>query len=133
MSASSRQQNVIATSAPTAETVEIFHTLKKLEGLRQLCLDLGVNLGGPAVVLTDSQTSTKSFRKPVSAKNKHMALYYNYIREKLNTGKFQVHFISRRDNVADLNTKQGTATEFERLWCNASSSFKWKHMLMPPR
>ena len=126
-------QQVVATSSSVAESVEIFNTAKKLQGLRGFCLEIGIKLEGPCVLLTDSLTTVKSLRRSVSSKVKHIAIYLAFIKDMVKRRELRIEHIPRDINVADLQTKQDTKLVFQKLWSNASTPLIWRNYISSSR
>ena len=128
IAASCKTQNVVATSAGSAELIEIYRTVKQLIYIAGQLKEVGVK-ELTTVLLTDSQSSVDATKRAVSEKSKHMAIYIHFVKEQLGRN-FIVKHISRDKNFADMLTKQSPQATFEQHWQAASSPFRWVHKLV---
>ena len=126
VTARSSTQPIMAASAPEAELIEIFRTSKKLQTFVGLLHDFNIT-NVKTAILTDSSSSVNTVHKPVTSRYKHMSVFIHYIRNQIERNDLQCLWINRKENVADLMTKQNNRNEFEKLLKAALTPFKWIH------
>eukprot|EP00924_Labyrinthula_sp_SR-Ha-C_P010163 augustus_masked-scaffold_66-processed-gene-0.83-mRNA-1 protein AED:1.00 eAED:1.00 QI:0/0/0/0/1/1/3/0/1297 len=128
VSGKSKAQSVVATSAASAELMEIHSTAKQLQGIAGLCKDLHCELDSSPVILTDSETCVNTLEKPVTAKQKHLSVQIHFLKDLIREKKLKVFYVKRDFNVADLQTKQPTKVDFKKLWKQANDKLYYKHV-----
>eukprot|EP00924_Labyrinthula_sp_SR-Ha-C_P003029 augustus_masked-scaffold_58-processed-gene-0.13-mRNA-1 protein AED:1.00 eAED:1.00 QI:0/0/0/0/1/1/2/0/460 len=90
VSGKSKAQSVVATSAASAELMEIHSTAKQLQGIAGLCKDLHCELDSSPVILTDSETCVNTLEKPVTAKQKHLSVQIHFLKDLVKEKKLKV-------------------------------------------
>ena len=70
-------------------------------------MEMGVNPGeSGTLLLVDNQSSIKLAKNPVFHKrNKHIAIRFHFIREKVENGEFSLEFVRTLSMAADQLTK----------------------------
>ena len=126
INAQSTTQSKIATSAPEAELFEMVRTAKKMTYVRGLLFDMGCTKVD-MVILTDSQSSVSTAHNPVSVRYRYLSVYIALLRRMVSKKMLRVVFMRRKDNFADLLTKQSSRKVFEYLLMLALSPFVWRH------
>lgn len=126
----SKTQKTIATSAASAELMEIYNTCKTLVSIKHLCNEIDVKTEQIPVILTDSLSSVQTLGKPVSELQKHLSVYIHFLKENIQNKMVKVVFVNRSQNIADIQTKQGTKKEFQSLWKAAQEPLTWKHIVL---
>ena len=103
---SSRKQRTRARSSTNAEYRAVASTTAELLWLKNLFIEIGLQLSSKPVIYCDNLGATYVSANPVfHSKMKHLGLDYHFVRENVQAGSLRVSFISTHDQVADLLTK----------------------------
>ena len=123
VAAQSSLQRRLATSAPEAELYEIYRASKKLIVYKGTALDFGEEIEG-ITIFTDSQSSVGTINNPVSSRYRFLSIYITFLRNLMSKNELEMKFISRKQNLADVLTKQVPEEEFKTIWKSVFSPFK---------
>ena len=74
-------QKNVATSSASAELVEIYETAKTLQSMFGLCMELGVDVEAPPVILADSETTIRTLKKPLTEAQKHLGFCIAFLKQ----------------------------------------------------
>jgi hypothetical protein len=103
---SSRKQRTRARSSTEAEYRAVASTTAELLWLKNLFIEIGLQISSKPVIYCDNLGATYVSANPVfHSKMKHLGLDYHFVRENVQAGSLRVSFISTHDQVADLLTK----------------------------
>lgn len=110
-----RKQFVVSLSTIEAEYIAATHASKGAVWLQQICSEIG--LGQQVVRLNcDSQSAIFLEKNPAYHSNtKHIDVYYHFVREMREKGKFLLDTINTIENVVYLLTKLVSTKDF--TWC----------------
>jgi hypothetical protein len=87
-----------------AEYIGASTTADEVLWLRILLREVGYNLQ-PSSLWTDNQAVQNILVNPiVDNKTKYLAIHYHHVREKIERGELEVHWLGTSQNVADLFT-----------------------------
>lgn len=83
--------------------------------MQRLVSDLQLEMGKP-VVYMDNQGAMKLAKNPEFHKRtKHIQVRYHFIREKFESGLFQLSYVNTNDQIADICTKPLLKEKFQRF------------------
>ena len=112
----SKKQPTVALSTCEAEYVSLSETIKELLWMSMALRELGVQQDRPMVVHIDNQAAKRLAENSVNhERSKHIDTRYHFIRQVIQSGKVQLHYIDTKKNVSDLLTKATTVAIFKRL------------------
>jgi transposase InsO family protein len=99
-------QSTIATSSTEAEFDALCAAVREVMYLRGLLQEMGLEQQGPTTIYEDNQPCIALVKNPVtSSRTKHVALRFNFVREKLQANLVQMIYCPTQDMVADIMTK----------------------------
>lgn len=118
---SSRKQRTIARSSTESEYKAVTDATAKLSWIQSLLFELGLYLTSPPVLWCDNIGATYLTSNPIlHARTKHVEIDYHFVCEKVARGDLLVHYLSTKDQIADLFTKGLPTSRF----CELSSKLK---------
>ena len=101
-----RKQTTVALSSVEAEYMAATQSTKEAMWWRYLLSDLGIDLGGPTLVYSDSQGSIALTKNPEHhARSKHIDIRHHFVREQVAAGTIEVDYVPTGEMVADVLTK----------------------------
>ena len=121
----SRRQPTVALSTTEAEYMAATQGVKEALWERRLLSEIGrlnliqqqQNQGKAAILIrTDNQGALALSQNPeFHDRTKHIDIQYHWIREVLESGRVEMHFVGTEDQVADIFTKPLAREKFERF------------------
>ena len=126
VSAYSATQSRVATSSAEAELTAIYSASKRVLTIRGLLGDIEEKID-QTVLLTDSSSCVQTLHNNVSTRYKFLAIYIEFVKEIMVYQELKVLHLNRRQNIADILTKQPIQAEFERLWRLCLPPLIWLH------
>jgi len=110
-------QSLTAMSTMEAELVVSALAMKEAVFCMNMLTELGFGEQFVQVPLHCDNTATLHAlgNRSYSSRTKHIALRYFYIRELVSEGKISTHYISTKDNPADIGTKHFAKPRFQQL------------------
>ncbi|XP_019198186.1 PREDICTED: uncharacterized protein LOC109192013 [Ipomoea nil] len=109
----SRKQRTVARSSTEAEYKGLADVCVEVTWVVSLLRDLGLTSTTPPTLWCDNLGATHLCANPVFyARTKHVEVDYHFVRDKVSAGEFQVHFVSTKDQLADIFTKPLPAARF---------------------
>jgi len=109
-----RKQRTVALSTTEAEFVALATASTEILWLKQLLLDLKVEMNGPIPVFEDNQSCIHALKTWDQRRMKHIDVKYNFIRDLQQENIFSVQYISTSDQKADIMTKPLAPEIFKR-------------------
>lgn len=111
-----RKQRTVARSSTEAEYKGLADVADEVTWVVSLLRELGLPPDTPPRLWCDNLGATYLCSNPVfHARTKHVEIDYHFVRDKVASGEFQVHFISTKDQLADVFTKPLSAPRFSFL------------------
>jgi hypothetical protein len=99
-------QKVVSLSTAEAEYISLCEAVREAVYLRNLMQEMGLPQAKPTIVYEDNQPCIHlSWNPTTSNRLKHIAMRFNFVREKLEAGVVDVQYCPTADNVADALTK----------------------------
>ena len=91
----SKLQDVVALNSAEAEYMAICHAMQEGLNMRMLQKEMGAKTkNGGTLLLVDNQSSIKLAKNPMFHKrSKHIAIRFQFIREKEESGEFNLEFV----------------------------------------
>lgn len=103
---SSKKQKSLALSSTEAEYKAVAATTAEIIWIKNLLIELGVQLARSPVIYCDNLSATHLSANPVfHSRMKHLALAFYFIREQVQSGTLRVTHDSTKDQLADFLTK----------------------------
>ena len=100
------KQPVVALSTTEAEYIALTSATQSLTWIQQLLADLRCQSTTKPTLLGDNVSSHYLTRNAsLHRRSKHIDVRFHYIREQYESGKFNLEFVSGKNNPADLFTK----------------------------
>jgi len=101
-----RVQSCVALSTAEAEFFSLCEATREAVYLRNLLLEFGLPQTMATVIFEDNQPCIHLVRNPVTAsRSKHVAIRFNFVRERLQEGVINVVYCPTEDMAADAFTK----------------------------
>ncbi|XP_019173884.1 PREDICTED: uncharacterized protein LOC109169456 [Ipomoea nil] len=112
----SRKQRTVARSSTEAEYKGLADVCAEVTWIVSLLRELHLCFSTPPALWCDNLGATYLCANPVfHARTKHVEVDYHFVRDKVSSGEFQVHFVSTKDQLADIFTKPLPAARFGTL------------------
>jgi hypothetical protein len=112
----SKKQHTVSRSSTEAEYRALAIGATELAWLRQVLCDLGVYLPSAPTMWCDNTNAIALASNPVfHSRTKHIEVDYHFVRESVVRGDLHLHFISTKDQLAELFTKPLSTQRFQRL------------------
>jgi hypothetical protein len=113
---SSRKQPIVSRSSTEAEYKAIANGIAEITWLQSVLKELGVFQSHAQTLWCDNLGATfLTANSMFHARTKHKEIDFHFVREKVAAGALKVHFISSRDQLADIFTKALSRDMFDRL------------------
>ncbi|XP_019186576.1 PREDICTED: uncharacterized protein LOC109181279 [Ipomoea nil] len=113
---SCRKQRTVARSSTEAEYKALADVSAEVTWLVSLLREIGLSPVSPPKLWCDNLGATYLCANPVfHARTKHVEIDYHFVRDKVSKKEIQVHFISTKDQLADIFTKALPSTLFRFL------------------
>ena len=113
-----KRLKVVAHSSAEAEYAAASYASKEVAFVRNVCLELNVNLSGPLCLAVDNTAAIKiAENRGVTARTKHFSDSIHYIRHMLDHLILKLRYISTDKQLADGFTKPLAKSLF-RSWCS---------------
>ena len=113
---SSKRQTLIALSTTEAEYIAVSHVLKEVIWVQVFIKELDYEILGIFPLRCDNQSAIALCRdSKFHARTKHIDIRYHFIREAVNDGKVEVHYVPSEENLADVMTKGLGRVKFEKF------------------
>ncbi|KAM1541869.1 hypothetical protein ACFX15_011235 [Malus domestica] len=102
----SKKQDSVSRSSTEAEYKALAHTAADIAWIRSVLKDMAVILNSAPVIYCDNKSAIAISANPVfHSRIKHLDTDYHFVREKVQQGDLQVHYLSTEDQTADILTK----------------------------
>ena len=96
----SQKQSTVALSTAEAEYIALGSATQEAIWLRQLLVDLKVNISTPLEILEDNQGTIAMAKNPVGHKRtKHIDIRYHFIRETVHNGVISLSYCPTKEMV----------------------------------
>ena len=113
---SSRKQNIVSTSTTESEFYALAESVKEVQWLRNILLDLHINVPLPITIHSDNQSTIKMIENSkFSARTKHIDVRLHFVRDCVSNGTIKLKYCPSEDNVADLLTKPLAGVKMKHL------------------
>lgn len=113
---SSRKQGIVATSTTEAEFYAIAEAAKEMMWLRQLLIDMKVNIELPIHISSDNQSAIKMLEnEKFSHRTKHIDVQYHFLKDMIRSKSISLSYVPTESNVADLLTKPLAGSKIVQL------------------
>ncbi|PKU70162.1 Retrovirus-related Pol polyprotein from transposon TNT 1-94 [Dendrobium catenatum] len=111
-----KKQHTVARSSTEAEYKAIATALTDIIWLRRLLLNFNISLTRPTTLYCDSTSAIALANNPVfHAHTKHIEIDHYFIRDHINSKTVNIFPISKKDQVADIFTKQLSTSRYQLL------------------
>lgn len=112
-----KRLKVVAHSSAEAEYAAASYASKEVAFVRNVCIELGLDLRGPMCLGVDNTAAiTIAQNRGVTARTKHFTDAIHYIRHMIDHLIVRVRYVSTRHQLADGFTKPLAKPQF-RAWC----------------
>jgi hypothetical protein len=102
----SRKQPVVAVSTTEAKYISLFEAAQEAKWLITLIDSLGITLSPKLTLMVDNQSAITLTKNPIfQQRTKHIPIKYHWIREFINEGTAETHYVPTNDQLADFLTK----------------------------
>ena len=109
-------QKVVANSTAEAEYIAASKAVKESIRLGRVTYTLGLKNPGPVHVRIDNQAALAIAKgSSMSAKTKHVAVAYHNVMNEVSYNQVALHYVSSKENTADILTKAVSAEVFGHL------------------
>ena len=111
----SKKQTCISISTAEAEYVVVAACTSKIIWIQSQLRGYAINMK-KIMQYCNSQSAIRIFHNPVQHwKTKHIALCYRFIKDHVEDGNIEVHFVKSTDQLADIFTKPLDEKSFVRI------------------
>ena len=111
----SRAQKGVTLSSSEAEFVALSEAVKEIRFIFQVLRSMGIEVKTPIVVRADNVGAMFMAKNTsISDRTKHVDIRYHFIREFIDQEFIKIVFVSTKENVADIFTKNLPKELFER-------------------
>lgn len=111
----SRKQPTVSLSSTEAEYIALANGICEGRWLRSLLSELQIICDRATIIHEDNQSCMRVAEEPKEHKRmKHIDVKYNFIRESIAGGEFQLKYIPTGNQIADIMTKGLNRTAFEQ-------------------
>ncbi|KAL4564910.1 hypothetical protein LXL04_028986 [Taraxacum kok-saghyz] len=101
----SRKQTCVSLSTAEAEYIAAATCTSQVLWIQSQLRDYGVNMK-KIPIYCDSESAIRICHNPVQhSKTKHIALRYHFIKDHIEEGNIEIHFVKTTDQLADIFTK----------------------------
>jgi hypothetical protein len=111
----SQLQRTVAHSTSEAEYRALSDGARDAMYVRQLLIELGVNISGPIVMHEDNQVAKRMAEEVATKRSKHIDVCYHHIRELVANGDIIISDCRTDNMLADLLTKPLPRDQFQVL------------------
>jgi hypothetical protein len=106
----------MARSSVEAEYRAMTSTTSELTWIKQVLVDLKININEPMKMFRDNQAARHIASNPVfHERTKHIEVYYHFIREKVQSKEIETPFVKSEDQLADIFTKGLSVNTFNNI------------------
>jgi hypothetical protein len=106
----------VARSSAEAEYRAIASTVSELTWIKQVLVDLKINVNEPMKMFCDNQAARHIASNPVFHEHtKHIEVDCHFIREKVQSKEIETPFVKSEDQLADIFTKGLSANTFNNI------------------
>ena len=103
---SSKKQTTVAPSTPEAEYIAAAHVAKQVLWHRSLLNEAKFPLSTPSIIFSDNQSAISIAHHPeFHARTKHIDIATHFLRDHVQKGTIDLHYINTDFNIADIFTK----------------------------
>ena len=111
----SRAQKGVTLSSSEAEFVALSEAVKEIRFIFQVLRSMGIKVKTPIVVRADNVGAMFMAKNTsISDRTKHVDIRYHFIREFVDQEFIKIVFVSTKENVADIFTKNLPKELFDR-------------------
>lgn len=112
----SKKQRIVATSAMEAEYCALFPCVKNVMWIRNIMTEIGYENEGPTTIYEDNSAAKLCAESTkVTKRNRHIKLRFHYTRHQVEQKQIKIEWISTKEQVADILTKNLCRFQFEKL------------------
>jgi hypothetical protein len=113
---SSKKQTSVALSSTEAEYIAAVHATKEVIWLRQLLIELGLDLDSPTVLHVDNQSAIAIAHNPeFHDHTKHIEVRHHFLRHKVEGEEIRLEYTPTNEQTADVLTKGLVHNKHERF------------------
>ncbi|XP_059088714.1 uncharacterized protein LOC131884843 [Tigriopus californicus] len=111
-----QKQKSVALSTAVAEYMAPLSTAQEALWLRNVLLDMGVNVNSPTTIFEDNLASIGLAKNPqYHGRAKHISIRYHFRREQVQLGTIVIKYCKTEDMVADMLTKAAARPKLQKL------------------
>ncbi|KAL4590865.1 hypothetical protein LXL04_003810 [Taraxacum kok-saghyz] len=111
----SRKQTCVSLSTAEAEYIAAATCTSQVLWIQSQLRDYGVNMK-KIPIYCDSESAIRICHNPVQhSKTKHIALRYHFIKDHIEEGNIEIHFVKTTEQLADIFTKALTEIPFMNI------------------
>jgi hypothetical protein len=112
----SKKQPTVARSSTEAEYKALAVTSSEVMWLQYLLAELQVSISSPPLLWCDNIGASFLASNPmINARTKHVEVDYHFVRERVANKSLLIHFLSSKDQIADVFTKPLASPRFTLL------------------
>ena len=100
------KQTYVALSTAEAEYMALASAAQEAVWMRQLSLDMQLDISEPTIIFEDNQAAICMSRNPqFHGRTKHIGIKYHYVREQVSKSTIELRYCRTDNMIADIFTK----------------------------
>lgn len=110
------KQTCVALSTAEAEYMALASAAQEAVWMRQLSLDMQLDISEPTIIFEDNQAAICMSRNPqFHGRTKHIGIKYHYVREQVSKSTIELRYCRTDNMIADIFTKGLSQEKFIKL------------------
>lgn len=118
----SKKQGLIAGSSTEAEYVAAYSSIQEALWIEKVLNDLKINVEHPNTIYEDNSRCIQMSKNSETKRTKHIEVKYSFLRDMVQSGHFELRYISSKSQIADYLTKALSRALFE--YCKLKTGLK---------
>lgn len=114
---SSKKKDSVSLSTVEAEYIVASSCCTHILWMRQTLKDIGVNFDDPISIMCNNTSAINISKNPVQhSRTKYISIRYHFLRENVLDNEVRLEYVSIKEQIVDIFTKELCKDTFEYLW-----------------